>query len=49
MQYIAPRIISTVPAQEVVLGSGKPVAISMDSRDNNNVDALTPGAYESDE
>jgi hypothetical protein len=49
MHYIAPRIIATVPAQDTILGSGKPLAISMDSLDNNNVDAQTPGAYEADE
>lgn len=49
MQYIAPRIISTVPAQDVVLGSGKPLALNMDSLDNNQVNAQTIGAYESDE
>jgi hypothetical protein len=49
MQYIAPQITAIVPAQEVVLGSGKPLALNMDSRDNNQVDAQTIGAYESDE
>ena len=49
MQYIAPRIIATVPARKLVLGTGKPLAVNMDSLDNDQLNAQTIGAYESDE
>ena len=49
MKYDAPRIIATVPAQQVVLGSGKPLFPNVDSLDNNELNAQTIGAYESDE